>query len=185
MSSFRQNLDELNQLQKEAPQQIGFLWSLMRFLFLVFLVLLLSYVGLAFGYTPFVERQIAKREADIEALSGRVPQAEQEDLLRFYFQIADLQDILKNHVGGSKAFSFLEGKTHSQVFFTSAVLSTAEQRLTLEGIAPSYAAVTEQLQAFDETSEVLRYSLTNTETERAGRVQFGAILYLAPQLFRL
>ena len=183
MNFLRKNLDELARLEQEAPQQIGFLWSLLRFLFIVLLVLILGFVGLRFGYTPFLKNQIEKQEVAIDELSTKIPESDQENLLRFYFQLADLERLLKSHVAGSKVFTFLESRTNQRVYVTSFSLDATGRKIVFEGIAPSYEIVAQQLSAFESANDVLTAALTEAETEREGRVRFGVALTLSPRIF--
>lgn len=183
MDFFRKNLDELARLEQEAPQQIGFLWSLLRFLFIVLLILMVGFVGLRFGYTPFLKSQIKKQEAAITELTTRIPQSEQDNLLKFYFQLADLEKLLRNHVMTSKVFALLESRTNQRAYFTSLSLDVGEKKLALEGIAPSYEVVAQQLASFEAASDVASAALTEAQTEREGRVRFGITLVLAPRVF--
>lgn len=181
---FLKRNNDANNFREPSPPQSGFLWNLLRILFLVFVALLLAYGGLKFGYTPFLNRQIDKSQSDIDALATQIPQTSQDQFLSYYFQLLDLKTLLAKHVFVSKTFPFLENNTNKSVFWSNATLSVPEHRLTLDGVALSYVFLTEQLEAFRQAPQITHFTLSNASADKTGRVQFSVTLTLAPQLFK-
>lgn len=182
---FLKRNNDTNSFREKSQPQSGFLWNLLRILFLVFAALVLGFGGLRFGYTPFLKNQIEKRQVEIDALATRIPKTDQERFLSFYFQLLDLKTLLSSHVVASKTFPFLEENTNRNVFYKSATLNVPERSVALDGVALSQGALTEQLEAFRQAPEVARFTLGKASAEKNGRVQFSMVLYLAPQLLKL
>ncbi len=166
----------------EAPA-VGGLWNLFRLLAGIFLALLLGYFGLRFGYKAFLAREIKQAEAALEELEARVPKTEQDKLIRFYSQLTDLRSLLQGHVSVSRFLPVLEDNTNTRVFVTQFDLNVLERRLSLQAVAASYDAFVEQLEAYNQMSEVIRYAVRETALEGT-RVRFGVDLYLQPEVFK-
>lgn len=158
-------------------------WRLFLFSFFIFAAVAIVYFGLSLGYEPFLNKQVAKRDGEIAQLSAAVPEADQENFIKFYSQLANLEEILNKHIIASNAFPFLEKNTNKQVYYNILDFSAAERRLTLDGIAQSYDVLAQQLEAFNQAPEVERF-LVNESQLSDGQVRFRASLYLAPQILK-
>jgi hypothetical protein len=159
-------------------------WRLVLFSFSVFILTLLIYVALAFLFTPYLERQISEKDMEIEKVAASVPQEEQERFLVFYSQLANLKSLLDNHVVSTPLFDWLEANTNSQIFYSSLSTVTNDNNLILEGVAESYDALTEQLEVFNQSSEIKKYSVQQSSRLPSGRVQFRVDVLFNNQFFR-
>lgn len=172
-------------LSEEKVPAGGGAWRLLLFMAFVLGVFLLSYLGLVFGYKAYVKAQIEKRDQEIDSLAAQVPKEEQDEFLKFQFQLANLQNILNKHVVVSKLLPLIEANTNSQVFYTSLDVNTFESRVDLEATAVSFDVVAQQLSAYQRLPEVLRYQMTNARKIEGGRVSFDLTLFLSPKVFKL
>lgn len=154
---------------------VGWPWRFLMFSFLTFLVSILVYIGLAFGYKPFLAGQIEKKDAEILAQAASISKENQEKLIQVYSQMINIRSLLDGHVFPAGVLTMLEQKTHPKVFFTSADLKSAERELELEGLAATFSALSEQLEIFSKTPNIEKYSLNNSQ-QSGDQVQFKITL---------
>lgn len=150
----------------------------------VFMVFLASYFALVFGYKNFVQSQIAKREKELADLASAVPKAEQDEFLKFQYQVINLQKILGKHTGFSKILALLEANTNTQVFYKGLDVNINERRANINLVAQSYEVLAQQIQTFAKMPEVTRYEMTEARLAEGGRVQSAVSLFLAPEVFK-
>ena len=136
--------------------------------FLIFGVTLLLYVGLLFGYRPILAQEINDKKAELTTLSKKVNTAEQDALLRFYSQFANLKSIFKNHVFTSKLFQLFETHTHERTYYTSLNVDTKSRELLLQGITDSYENLAELGGLLEEAKDVHQVMLENAELTNKG-----------------
>src|SRR3990172_176203 len=96
------------------------------FSFFMFLLVALTYFGLSVGYKAYLNRDIDKLEGALNDLRFEVPQEEQDELVSFFSQVANIKKVLDEHVIASNFFSVLEKNTHSQIAYTNMDLSVAD-----------------------------------------------------------
>ena len=154
---------------------VGWPWRLFTITLVIFLGILLSYLGLTFGYEPFLLSQIEEKESAISQLAVSVSREDQDKLVSFYSQLINLKTLLDNHGLPSKLFSFIEQITHRRVVYTNATAKVTERQLELSGIAESYAVLAEQLESFNQSKDIERYALNQSQLNN-GLVQFKATL---------
>jgi Tfp pilus assembly protein PilN len=161
----------LNQFEPERLP-VGWPWRLFIAAFGVFLATVLGYVGILFGYQPYLRNQIQQKTNEIEQLSETIPKADQDQFINFYSQLVNLKNILDSHVMASPLFSFLERTTHPRVYFANASMKFREGELELNGLAESYAAVTEQLEVFSQAPEIDRLLVSQAQLGERNLVGF-------------
>ncbi len=166
-----------------APSPNGGTWRLFLFFFSILMLLVLGYVGLLFGYKPYLKREIAAREQSLADLAAQVSQTEQEDFLSFYFQLVDIKNLLSSHVMTSRLLGLLQARISPGVYFSNLTFNTFEGKATIEAFADSYDSFTEQLQAFATTPDIASYAVSNAVQDK-GLVKFQAILTMKPEAYK-
>jgi len=144
--------------------------------------MLLIYLGLSIGYKAFLNKGIDSLESDLDELRFEVPKEEQDELVRFFSQIGNIEDILDDHIIASNLFPILEGSTHSQVAFASMDLSTVDGKVSLEGVAANYDALVAQLTILESIPEIKRIVLDNSQ-RNGGVVGFRVTLTVDKSVF--
>ncbi len=173
-----------NRLSAEKPIDTGNAWRLMFFMLFVFLVFLVSYLGLAVGYRSYLKAQIEKTDQELAALAARVSEDQQDAFLKFQYQLFNLRSLLARHVIASRVFPFLEVNTNQRVQYTNFELNVPDSRLDLRGSAQSYAVLAEELAAYERAPQVLRYQIANSQVGEGGRVTFEVALFLDSTIFK-
>lgn len=150
--------------------------------FILFLAVILSYLGLNFGYKLFLKNSIEDLKTEVKTISAEVSPEEQDNLIKLYSQINNLQKVLANHTDASPAFIFLETNTHPRVVFNTANLSVADREVALEGAAGSYEDLAVQLAIFENSPSVERVFLESSQAS-GSIVRFRIVLELEPKMF--
>lgn len=174
-----------NPLEQFEPENLSVGWPWRFFLtsFFIFLAAMLVYLGLVFGYEPYLQSQIEKQDQEINSLAQTVSKSDQDKFIQFYSQISNLKKLLENHILASKIFPFLEKNTNQKVYYKVFNLKVPEYELELEGVAESYAVLAEQLESFNQAQETGRYIL-NQSKFNGREVEFGASLELKQEIFK-
>ena len=162
---------------------VGWPWRLLSVALILFLASIFIYLGLIFGYGPYLESQIAKADVEIKTLTDTVSKDDQERFIQFYSQLSNLESLLNNHILSSKIFPQLEKISNKKVYFNIANIKVENKLMELDGVADSYAVLGEQLEAFNQTKEISRYILNQSQAEE-GAVRFKVTLYLNDSLIK-
>lgn len=161
----------------------GLPWRLFSASIFIFFLSALTYLGLTFGYQPFLQTKIDEQDSILNLLAKRIAksQEDQEGFINFYSQLINLKTIFTNHVAPSKVLALLEATTHPRVYFTGAAIKIPEKQLELDGIAESFPALSEQLAAWSGRSEVTDVLVAQAQRGEEG-VRFRATLTLKKEV---
>lgn len=162
---------------------VGWPWRLLSVALILFLGSIFVYFGLVFGYGPYLESQIKKADNEIQALTDTVSKEDQEKFIQFYSQLSNLKSLLDGHIFSSNIFPQLEKITNKKVYYSAVNIKIEGRVMELDGVADSYAVLGEQLEAFNQTKEISRYILNQSQAEE-GVVRFKVTLYLNDSLIK-
>lgn len=165
--------------QVNLPLIIGF----------VFLFISVSVFGGFFFYEMNVERRIVALEKDLEAREATLNIPEIDRLKVIDTRVNLARELLEGHVAFSTVLALLEKITAENIGFTSLGYAPDEKggiKVGLIGLAPSYAAVYVQAEAWRGMRELLKkvdMSLPALNPE-SGEVTFNATLVVDPAYIR-
>lgn len=131
-------------------------WPIRFFIFSVFIlaVLVAGYLGLAYGYKPFLQKDLQKIKNETDLLNQQVSPTQREEFIAFYSQIENLKMLISKHVYASKVFPFLETNTRKDVAYNSMDLDITTMTASFGGIAANYESLASQLDIFKNLPEV-------------------------------
>ncbi|MBI2594932.1 MAG: hypothetical protein HYW38_01580 [Candidatus Colwellbacteria bacterium] len=155
----------------------------LTFSIILFLAMLFGYAVLALGYGPYLKGEINDSKTKLDALGRQISVEDQNELIRLYSQINNIERLLSSHVLASRILAFLETNTAQRVTYTGADLSIPDRRLILDGAAASYDELARQLAAYERAPEVGRTNLEGSEAS-GGVVRFRVSLILKPEVFK-
>ena len=176
-------MDDLENLSDAGEIQANWPWKIFVFSLVLFGTVVGIYLGLIFGYRPYLTKQIAQKDQEILNLARSIPEAEQQELIRFYSQLSNLQVVLGQHVMGSKLLPVLEKATNQRVYYTVMNLNVDTRELLLEGVARSYEVLAQQIESFKRLPEIERL-IVNFSDARANNVNFGMVLTFKQSLLK-
>ena len=162
----------------------GTSWRLFTFLFITFTIMVLTYVGLQYGYTGFLNRSINDLDVEIEAASANLELRQQKDLIAFYSQLTNLSDKLDSHIFGSKVFSFLEETTGLRVAYSTVDIAVPERQLIIDGLAASFEGLVQQLVHWQNSPEIEELTLEDNSVVN-DLVRFRIRLTFVPEFFSI
>jgi hypothetical protein len=159
-------------------------WRLLLFMLFVFLVFLVSYLGLALGYKPFLKAQIKSTDEEIQQFASQISKEQQDEFLTFQYQLVNLKTLLAKHIAASRVAPLIEANTNQGVFYTSYQLNVNDARITVALSAKSYEVLAQQLLAYERMPGVVRYQITGSQLATGGRVTANVSLFLNPSAFK-
>lgn len=179
-----QYINSTNERFLKTHLTVGWPWRMFIFTLVIFLISLLGYLGLAFGYKPYLQSSIAKVESELNSLSLQINSKDQKSFIEFYSQVANLKSLLNTHVVTSKLFPLLESSTHQKVVYSSVNLIVQEKTLRIEGFADSYETLSAQLALYKQAPWVEKVILDNSSLADK-TIKFGARLIIKNEAFNL
>jgi hypothetical protein len=168
----------LEQLAREPVQTPGWSGRLIMVTSTLFFIALAIYLGLYFGYQPYLKRQVDALEARVQKLVAEIPLEEQEKIINFYSQVANLRTILDAQELTSLLLPWLEAHTHVDVTLPSFSFGTAKNQISLAARARTLQAVAEQVALFEQLPEVVSVTFAGTSADKEGFWGFGLVIHL-------
>lgn len=181
MAQYTQGVAEKFMEPEKLP--VGWPWKLFIFSIILFALVIFIYLGIIWGYQPYLQSQKKSFDQKINETGGVISESDRENFVSVFSQLANLQSLLNTHIKGSNIYSFLEKNTNQGVYFEGADLSVTEHFLRLEGIARSYDNLVQQLVAFEQAPEIARVILEQSQTAERG-IRFSLQLIIKPEMLK-
>ncbi len=172
------------QLSRKEKLPVGWPWRLLAFTLIILGLTVISYLGMAFGYRPYLNSRIKNLDTEIANLSQSVDEQQQANLKNFYSGLINIQQLLASHPVASKFFDFLEKNTSQKIYYLSLNMSWPEKNVKLEGVAPDYDAITQQLELFRQAPEIENVFLDDSRALEQGGIRFSIRLVFKQALFK-
>lgn len=173
----------IEQLGHEPPKTPGWSLGLLTFCGGILLVVLVIWLGMAYGYEPYINQQLTAQADQINKLGQAIAPDDQTNLINFYSQLSNLRTLLRNHTDVSALFPWLEKSTEANVYYTSFAFSQGNQ-IALTGSAATEADINQQVAIFEASLGVQSVSVSSVSQPAGGAAwQFQATLILSPSLF--
>jgi hypothetical protein len=165
---------------KNAGQEAGWPWKLLFLSGSIFVTAAVVFAGMQYGLYPYLEAQAKKTDQDINKLSSAVSDEQVKNFTNFYSQLNNIQSLLKNHGNAVNFIDLLEIKTFKNVYFKSMSVDLKGNIVKLDGMAPSYEVLAQQMEVFKEAEGISDVVLdgANLSEEKIGGVNFSIRLML-------
>lgn len=180
MAQYSQNVSE--QVMKSDTLGAGLPWRLLVFSFFIFLLSILTYLGLNIGYANYLDSQIAAKQQEIDALDAKVSREARSVFVDFYSRLSNFRNLSADHVYTNKFFPMLEKITSPYVYYNNFDLNISEKRLVLSGLAANYESLSRQLYLYNNEPMIDAYILNQSRIVE-GLVNFRVTLILSSKLF--
>lgn len=171
----------IEQLAREPVRTPGWSGRLLMFSSTIFLISLFVYLGIRFGYGPYLNAQVKELDVKIASFAEQIPVSEQEKIINFYSQLVNLRKILDNYPFTSRLIGWLEKNTEVNVYFTKFRFNVASRELELAGQAKNAEDASQQFRIFKEQEEVERLSINQVNLIQRGIVEFEVALSFTPR----
>lgn len=172
------------QLQKPEDIEVGWPWRLLVFTLFIFGLMLVIFLGIKFGYGPYLDKKAQTLDASISEKSQSLNQGQVDNFIKFYSQVANFKTLLSQHVFGSNILNFLEENTLKTLNYTSFSLDVARQEIKISGIAPDYEVLSQQLEIFRQSGSIKDIAFKNSSNNDKGGINFDATLTLKDDFFK-
>lgn len=153
-------------------RQSVFPWRLLVFTGVVLLLTVLIFFGASFGYKPYLEGKITEVNSQLEKITASL-QVQDSDVFEVYSQLYNIQSLSKDHTYGSQIFSVLETGTLPNVTLVKAQVDTKKGTFFLQGMAPNYDTVVQQVASYASVDGVTKAQLTSSSQNEDGTVSFS------------
>lgn len=170
----------LEQQLKSGKQETGWPWRLLLLSGVIFLTTVAIFAGMQYGLLPYLVSETKTTDQEINKLSSAVSEEQVKNFSNFYSQLSNIQNLLKNHMNGSDFVNLLETKTLKNIYFKSMGVDLKGYVVKLEGSAPSYEVLSQQLEIFKQSPGISDVSLdgASLSEERGGGINFSIRLLL-------
>lgn len=158
----------VEQLSRRVSPGRGVLGQLLMFGISVFVITLIIYGGMRLGYRPILQNQVDDLKVKIDGFSQGLGVEQQQEIIRFYSQIANLKTLLANRAVISPIFPWLEKNTVTSVQFTKFGYSQQSHTMNLSGTTRTVRDVASQLYVFQNAPEVARVNVGQVNANDKG-----------------
>jgi len=183
---FQSALEE--QLKKGEQLSIGWPWRLLTLMIVVFSLSVFIYIGMMFGYKPYLNSQVKELENEIFFLNQSIDKTKQEQLIGLYSQFANVQKLIDAHGITSGIFDLME-KNDAKLRRQS-LDRTDLVHAHVGGIdtLAHYDTLIKEITLFDSLPEIEAITLSNakiSDLEKGlSEIKFGLKLKLNPDFFK-
>ena len=154
----------------------------MAFAVTLLVLSVVAFLGITFGYRPYLESQVAKLDTEIADFSRRVPEEEQANIATFYSQLSNLKVVLGKHTATPAFFRWLENATLQQVSLSKVSMNVASRQVQVSGVARAGSDVAAQVAHFQKQPGVARVDFKNSQAAGAG-VSFDLVITVVQGFF--
>jgi len=183
---FQSALEE--QLKKGEQLSIGWPWRLLTLMIVVFSLSVFIYIGMMFGYKPYLNSQVEELENEISFLNQSIDKTKQEQLISLYSQFANVQKLIDAHGITSGIFDLMEKNTYPAVRYNNLTVDVSGREIVIDAVAPDYDTLIKEITLFDSLPEIEAITLSNakiSDLEKGlSEIKFGLKLKLNPDFFK-
>jgi hypothetical protein len=158
----QQVIDNLSNEKQETPKSFS---GLITFSIGMFILLVVIYLGIIFGYDPYLNSQLSQTDTQMNNLVKSIPGDQQASLLKFYSGLSNVQVLLKNHTAFSPFFAWLEKNTESNVYYTNLSISS-QQKISLTVNAKSQSDMEQQIAIFEKSPDISNFSISSINSSQ-------------------
>jgi uncharacterized protein YpmB len=158
----QQVIDNLSNEKQETPKSFS---GLITFSIGMFILLVVIYLGIIFGYDPYLNSQLSQTDTQMNNLVKSIPGDQQASLLKFYSGLSNVQVLLKNHTAFSPFFTWLEKNTESNVYYTNLSISS-QQKISLTVNAKSQSDMEQQIAIFEKSPDISNFSISSINSSQ-------------------
>lgn len=140
-------------------------WRLLIISAVLFILCVVIFLGMDFGYTPYLNSEIQKADASIADLSKTLKDGQQKDVVRLYSQLYNVNSLYASHVYPSRIFSFLEKEILPTVRIISLDADIQKLVLRFDAVAPDLDTVVLQVSNLQGDSNVQQAILISSKKQ--------------------
>jgi hypothetical protein len=170
----------IEQLGRAPARTPGWSGRLLMFSSTVFFIALALYVGVQFGYIPYVEGGVNELRSEMNSFNQSASENDQDKILSFHSQLTNIKTLLERHVAPSQLIAWLEKHTNENVAYGRLVLRSELSEVAISATARSAEDAVEQVKHLEEQPEVERVTFRNLAVAEKGLWQFDMTIFVVP-----
>jgi hypothetical protein len=147
----------------------------------LFILTLLIYAGIAFGYKAYLKSAVGTLEKKISDSSTAVSAEEEARIATFYSQLMNLRTLLGSHRSISPIFALLERTATPNIYYTKISLNGSTNELALSGAARNLGDIAAEAAVFEKQPEVDHVNINNGAISPNSPWQFAMSVFLNPK----
>lgn len=174
----------IEQLGREPVKTPGWSSRILMLSSSIFLISLAAYLGILFGYQPYLKSQLDETQLQIETFAQRIPVDQQQKIINFYSQLANLRSLLAKQKIAAAAIPWVQKNTQVNAYFTRFSLSMNENAISMPGRARTLADVAQQLVSLENLPEIKSIGFQSVSlNEDDGFWDFALNIVFEPEFF--
>lgn len=168
----------------------GLPWRLLSFATIIFGFSLFIYLGIIFGYKPYLNSEIKNLNQKISILNQSIDEGQQKQIINFYSQLVNIRDILKNHKSIFFVFDLIEKNTYQSVSYSNFKMNVVDKEIRIDGTAPDYETLVKETALWNNAPEIEKIILENIALQESSsakgksEIKFSARLILNQQFLQ-
>jgi hypothetical protein len=171
-----------DQVVSRAPRSPAWFGQLMAFSVTLLALATVVYLGIIFGFRPYLESRVVSLDQEIEDFTRQVPEDEQKAIATFYSQLSNIRTVLAKHTATPEFLSWLESGTVQNVQLTKVTYNTSSRQAQISGVARSTTDVASQVVALQNLPGVERVDFRSS-SQAGANVIFDLLVTVAPGSF--
>lgn len=149
----------------------AFPWRLLSFAAIIFGAAVFIYLGMAFGYTPYLDKQVKNLDQKISALNKSIDENQQKQLIGFYSQLINIQDLLKSRKSVLPAFDLIEKNTYQSANYSSMKMNVGGGEIILDASVPDYETLIKEIGLWNKAPEIKKAVVENISLQESPLVK--------------
>ena len=149
----------VEQLGREPPKTPGWSGKLLMFSGTIIFASLSVYFGLSFGYTPYLEVEIAKINTDIEQFGEQISVGDQLKLVSFYSQLGNIKSLLSAQIIGLRAFDWIQQNTQVNTYVKNLSVNFASDQLSYGASSLTMDDALQQMTWLQDKTEITKVGI--------------------------
>ena len=145
---------------------------------------ILLFSGALYFWRYKLAREVKAFNVELQRLTAERDMSLENRLKDLNNVLAIFKDVLDEHRYWSLIFDALETKTLNTVTFKSFEGSENNNEVILDGTAPGYSALAQQVKIFEDTPNITSVTASNIGVSENGRVEFSLKMVFARDLIR-
>ncbi len=165
-----------------------FPWRILVISLVVFVLTAIIYIGIEFGYKPYLEKQIKDVEASSLALEKQIDEKQRNDLIDFYSQLYNIKSLSASHVYPYTTFEYLEKNTNPLIKINAMQINVLGREMKMDALASDYDAMIGQIASYKSDPRVESVSLDSSkkrDIKDGGGVLFSIKIIFNQKMFGL
>lgn len=177
--NLNQNLTQ-DKLHKDSTP-----WKTFVFTITIFVITILFYLGLTFGYKPYLQASINRSNKEIEELDRRAPEIGlYNKFIQFYSQLVSIDSLFRSRTSMLSFFDAFESATKDQVGFSDMKINIRDRVATLEGFADDFSVLAGQMILYENINNIDKLALLSARLFE-DLVRFDLRIVFSEHFFKL